>query len=46
MNKSKEMLDQEEINRNMAYNLEHGIEASPKKPRGSNLTPKKKKRKK
>jgi hypothetical protein len=42
---TKEMIELEK-EMNMAYNKEHGIEASPQKPRGTNKTPKKKKRKK
>ena len=35
-----------EVEKNIAYNLENGIEATEQKPRGTNKTPKKKKRKK
>ncbi len=35
-----------EVEKNIAYNLENGIEAGEQKSRGTNKTPKKKKRKK
>jgi hypothetical protein len=35
-----------EVEKNIAYNLANGVEAGEEKPRGTNRTPKKKKRKK
>lgn len=35
-----------EVEKNIAYNIENGIATAEPKPRGNNLTPKKKKRKK
>ena len=45
LNEEQQNPSKEEVEKNIAYNLENGIEAAKKKLRGTNKTPKKKKRK-